>query len=129
MGSMQYFGLIATLRDKAGKEWSKVFGYHDTGDRSSEYRIGKRIKYFVRTPTGQRVWIQEMADYCDKHDLKVVCISSPATILTDVKNGSRVNMQNGAVWFPEYAMLSEINRPDLFAAPFTPYPLTDPARR
>jgi hypothetical protein len=68
-----------------------------------------------------------VADYCDRHGYRVVCLSNPSTIYRDLQ-GSRaqVKTNGGDSWFyarppvndlatPEAFMLGKIHRTDLLA--------------
>lgn len=107
MSSWQNAGFIATLVDRGGQQVSKVFGYPDSGKRELTTRARRK-------PLGVEHWLRELAAYCDAHDLKVRVLSSPQTILRDLR-GSRAVQRDVAVVteYPEERMLQRIGRRDL----------------
>jgi hypothetical protein len=119
---LQQYGFIAQLVDHEGRVVQRVFGYPDFGDQTK--RGGKRI--VVRKPIGQRVWLRECADYCDKRGLRIQVISTPSSILSDLEGRSPFALRDheGGFWlsrfasyppvpFPEDRMLRQIGRSDL----------------
>lgn len=68
-----------------------------------------------------------VADYCDKHGLRVVCLSTPATVYRDLQGGrwndnapERARVTSSArphegLALPEPRMLAAIGRTDLLA--------------
>lgn len=85
-GERDKYGLTVTLTDGMGTYRSRVF---------------------PGTPGEALV---DLADYCDLHGVKVVCISSPVTIATDVKGRPRTGAPS-----VEQNMLGRIGRQDLIA--------------
>ena len=53
--------------------------------------------------------LRELAAYCDRHDLRVTCLSSPQTIYADLKGRENTKTAN----LPEILLMSRIHRMDL----------------
>ena len=116
MTSLQNQGLTATLAGQDGEEFCRVFGYYENGNRPER----SKNKIEKKKAIGTSVWLEELIDYCDKRNLKIRCISTPATILGDLKHrkptGSHDRV-NGSVAIPELVMLAPFKRQDLYAGP------------
>ena len=116
MTSLQNQGLTATLVDQDGKEFCRVFGYYENGNRPER----SKNKIEGKKAIGTSVWLAELIDYCDKRGLKIRCISTPQTILGDLKHRKVTGCHdgsNGSVAIPELVMLAPFKRQDLYACP------------
>ena len=112
MTSLQNHGLIACLVNQDGEEFCKVFGYTEHG---VHLRSGKVAKHSI----GTKAWLLELIGYCDAHNLKIRSISSPATILGDLKWRKQTGKEithalNTSVTMPESLMLRRLGREELF---------------
>jgi hypothetical protein len=97
-------GCIATLSDG-----ETTFSQHFTGEGSEA--------------------VQAVADYCDRHGLRVVCLSTPATVHRDLQGHRReeqprkqrrvvaIGTRPETLRLPESAMLARIGRRDLWERP------------
>jgi hypothetical protein len=94
MSSISNHGLIAQLVDREGKVFSRVFGYYDP-------------------QFGARTWLGELVEYCDNRDLRVQVISSPATILKDIRCREFSRAGRECTHFPEEESLGQLGRADL----------------
>ena len=125
MGSVQNHGLIATLINPEGKQFSMVFGYPDFGD----VRQVNGRRTITRLPMGMQVWTRELIDFCDKRKLRIQSISTPATILADLKGRMHGGVARKGITLPEASMLGQLDRMDLFEKPVNETTLETPVRR
>jgi hypothetical protein len=65
-------------------------------------------------------YVKQAAARADELGAKITCISTPQTILTDLK-GTRGSLDDtgvrNAIWYPEIYMLGKIKRLDLYKPP------------
>jgi|ERR1035437_1350666 hypothetical protein len=108
MTSLQNHGLIACLVNQDGGEFCKVFGYTEHG-----WKRGDKEQKAI----GTNIWLLELIEYCEVHSLKVLSISSPQTILGDLR-GMRQSVDKGqGTMYPEVMMLKQLGHADLFVRP------------
>ncbi len=108
-------GCIVTF-DRDGERWSRHF-YEVVHTKGPRYNR-------VSTRSGG-MYVDQAIEYADQHDAKIVCISTPATILRDL-SGTRAALKSivgfktgretqppDAVQIPEYFLLGRRKRLDL----------------
>lgn len=114
-------GCIVTFRLSDGSEHTERFV---TLLRSAPtVRIGNRGHNWKTTRFGP-TYIEQAVEWADVHEARIVCMSTPETILRDLQ-GTRGELEaqprhryvGEQVKYPERSMLGQIGRADLFLAP------------
>ncbi len=115
------------LKSAFGGETRAVDGCITTFELPDGTILTERFRQILHTKTrgggrkttrsGGGTYLEQAVDRADELGAKILCISTPQTILTDLQ-GDR-SMRNTENPFPEPHMLGRLGRQDLFKAPHT----------